>query len=39
MSVVLRALLAAFLLLPLAAAPASAMEKHQLALQISDSDA
>ena len=36
MSVVLRALLAAFLLLPLAAAPASAMEKHKLALQISD---
>ena len=36
MSVVLRALFAAFLLLPLAAAPASAMEKHKLALQISD---
>ena len=38
MSVTLRALFAAFLLLPLAFAPASAMEKHHLALQISDSD-
>jgi len=36
MSVVLRALFAAFLLVPLAAAPANAMEKHRLALQISD---
>ena len=33
---VFRALLAAFLLLPLAFAPANAMEKHRLALQISD---
>ncbi len=32
----LRALFAAFLLLPLAFAPANAMEKHKLALQISD---
>jgi uncharacterized protein len=38
MSVTLRALFAAFLLLPVAFAPASAMEKHRLALQISDSD-
>jgi intracellular sulfur oxidation DsrE/DsrF family protein len=35
----LRALLAALLLLPLALAPAAAMEKHRLALQISDNDA
>jgi uncharacterized protein len=34
----LRALFAAFLLLPLALAPAQAMEKHKLALQISDND-
>jgi intracellular sulfur oxidation DsrE/DsrF family protein len=34
----MRALFAAFLLLPLALAPASAMEKHRLALQISDND-
>ena len=38
MSVTLRALIAAFLLLPVAFAPASAMEKHRLALQISDND-
>ena len=38
MSVTLRALFAAFLLLPVAFAPASAMEKHRLALQISDND-
>ena len=38
MSVMLRALFAAFLLLPLAVAPAGATEKHQLALQISDND-
>jgi intracellular sulfur oxidation DsrE/DsrF family protein len=38
MSVTRRALFAAFLLLPLAFAPASAMEKHRLALQISDND-
>ena len=38
MSVMLRALFAAFLLLPVAFAPASAMEKHRLALQISDND-
>jgi hypothetical protein len=38
MSVMLRALFAAFLLLPLAVAPAGAMEKHRLALQISDND-
>jgi uncharacterized protein len=38
MPVLLRALFAAVLLLPLAAAPAGAMEKHRLALQISDSD-
>ena len=35
----LRALFAAFLLLPLAIASAGAMEKHRLALQISDNDA
>ena len=35
----LRTLFAAFLLLPLAFAPAGAMEKHRLALQISDNDA
>ena len=34
-----RALFAALLLLPLAAASTSAMEKHKLALQISDNDA
>ncbi len=33
-----RALFAAFLLLPLALEPAQAMEKHKLALQISDND-
>jgi intracellular sulfur oxidation DsrE/DsrF family protein len=38
MTIVLRALFAAFLLLPLAVAPAGAMEKHRLALQISDND-
>ena len=38
MSVCLRAVFAAFLLLPLALAPAHAMERHKLALQISDSD-
>ena len=38
MSVLLRALIAAVVLLPLALAPANAMEKHRLALQISDSD-
>jgi intracellular sulfur oxidation DsrE/DsrF family protein len=36
MTLALRTLLAAFLLLPLAVAPAAAMEKHKLALQISD---
>jgi intracellular sulfur oxidation DsrE/DsrF family protein len=36
MSVMLRALFAAFLLLPLAFGPAAGMEKHKLALQISD---
>ena len=36
MTLVLRALFAAFLLLPLAFAPANAVEKHKLALQISD---
>jgi len=35
----LRALFAALLLLPLTLAPAGAMEKHRLALQISDNDA
>ena len=35
----LRALFAALLVVPLAFAPASAMEKHRLALQISDNDA
>ena len=35
----LRALFAALLFVPLALAPASAMEKHRLALQISDNDA
>ncbi len=39
MSLVLRALFAALLLLPLAVAPANAMEKHKLALQISDASA
>ena len=38
MSVARRALIAALLLLPVAFAPASAMEKHRLALQISDND-
>jgi uncharacterized protein len=38
MSVARRALFAAFMLLPVAFAPASAMEKHRLALQISDND-
>jgi len=38
MSVMLRALFAAFVLLPLALAPAQALEKHKLALQISDND-
>jgi uncharacterized protein len=38
MTIVLRALFAAFLLLPLSIAPAGAMEKHRLALQISDND-
>ena len=36
MTLALRTLFAAFLLLPLALAPAGAMEKHKLALQISD---
>ncbi len=36
MPILLRALFAAILLLPFALAPASAMEKHKLALQISD---
>jgi len=36
MTLALRALFAAFLLLPLAFGPADAMEKHKLALQISD---
>jgi intracellular sulfur oxidation DsrE/DsrF family protein len=35
----LRALVTALMLLPLAYSPASAMEKHRLALQISDNDA
>jgi uncharacterized protein len=39
MSAVLRALFSAFLFLPLAVAPAGAMEKHKLALQISDDGA
>ena len=39
MSLMLRALFAAVLLLPLAFAPAGATEKHRLALQISDNDA
>ncbi len=34
----MRALFAALLLLPLALVPAAAMEKHKLALQISDND-
>lgn len=38
MYVLLRALFAAILLLPFAVAPATAMEKHRLALQISDSE-
>ncbi len=36
MSAVLRVLFGAFLFLPLAMAPAAAMERHKLALQISD---
>ncbi len=36
--IALRALFAGLLLLPLAVAPASATEKHRLALQISDND-
>jgi len=39
MSVMLRALFAAVLLLPLAGAPAVAAETHRLALQVSDNDA
>jgi intracellular sulfur oxidation DsrE/DsrF family protein len=38
MSFALRALFAAVLLLPVALSPASAAEKHRLALQISDND-
>jgi len=38
MTLVPRTLFAALLLLPLALAPANAMEKHRLALQISDND-
>jgi intracellular sulfur oxidation DsrE/DsrF family protein len=38
MSAIVRALFAAFLLLPLAARPASALETHKLAIQISDND-
>jgi hypothetical protein len=38
MSALLRVLIAAVLLLPLAIASAGAMEKHRLALQISDND-
>ncbi len=38
MSVVLRAVLAALLLLPLACGAAHAADKHKLALQISDND-
>jgi intracellular sulfur oxidation DsrE/DsrF family protein len=38
MPALLRTLFAAFLLLPLTLAPAGAMEKHKLALQISDND-
>jgi intracellular sulfur oxidation DsrE/DsrF family protein len=38
MSVMLRALFAAFLMLPLAAGTASAAAKHKLAIQISDND-
>jgi len=38
-SAMLRPLFAALLFVPLAFAPASAMEKHRLALQISDNDA
>ena len=38
MQTLLRALFAALLLTPLAFAPASAMQKHRLALQISDDD-
>ena len=39
MTALLRTLFAALLFVPLAFAPAGAMEKHRLALQISDSDA
>jgi uncharacterized protein len=39
MTALLRIIFAALLFVPLAFAPASAMEKHRLALQISDSDA
>jgi uncharacterized protein len=39
MAVALRSLFAAFVLLPLAFGHACAMEKHRLALQISDNDA
>ncbi len=39
MPALLRALFAALVLLPLTLAPASAMEKHKLALQISDDSA
>ena len=38
MSILLRALLGALLLLPLALGPTHAAEKHRLALQISDND-
>jgi intracellular sulfur oxidation DsrE/DsrF family protein len=38
MQTLLRALFAALLLTPLALSPASAMQKHRLALQISDDD-
>jgi intracellular sulfur oxidation DsrE/DsrF family protein len=38
MPALLRALMAALLLAPLALSPASALEKHRLALQISDND-
>ena len=38
MPALLRVLFAALLLVPLALAPASALEKHRLALQISDND-
>ena len=38
MTAMLRSLFAALLFVPLACAPAGAMEKHRLALQISDND-